>query len=97
MGRGRSHGNAVGKEEVGTARWGKAAGDPGLLLTALVCGGSGDRLMWVSRAAVEARACEARFFRYEAGFLTFDDRSFRTSELFDVRSLLRFFLRTTVL
>jgi hypothetical protein len=55
MGRGRSRGNAVGKEEAGTAR--------------------GDRLMWVPRAVVEARACEARFFRYEAGFLMFDDRS----------------------
>jgi hypothetical protein len=31
--------------------------------------------MWVPREAVETRASEARFFRYEAGFLTFDDRS----------------------
>jgi hypothetical protein len=92
MGRGRSRGNAVGKEEAGTAQWGKAAGDPGLLLTALICGDSGDRLMWVPREAVEAQACEARFFRYEAGCLTFDDRSgFRRANFLTYEAFFGFF------
>jgi hypothetical protein len=77
MGRGRSRGNAVGKEEARTARE--------------------DRLMWVPRAAVEARACEARFFRYKAGFLMFDDRSGFGRANFLTYEAFFDFLRTTVL